>query len=60
MGFKNIHYSVMENAGDVTLTIVKQADCKKRIEFNVKTFADSAQDNEDFSPIDELVTMEPD
>ena len=43
VGFKCLHYSVMESSGQVDLTIVKKQKDSSRPEFGVRTVVDTAK-----------------
>lgn len=52
VGFKCLHYSVMESSGQVELTVLKkQKDLK--FEFGVRTVKDTAAPGHDYKDIDE-------
>ena len=58
VGFKSIHYSVMESAKKVDISIIRNAECPKEdYTFNVHTKDDDATAGEDYTAIDELVTL---
>lgn len=57
VGFKSVHYSVMEHNKKVDLTIVRGKECVDDYTFSIKTFDDSAKEKLDYTAADELLTM---
>ena len=55
IGFKSLGYSVLESAGDVTVTIVKKTD--EAFEFGWRTVDNTATSPEDYTHKQEVVKM---
>ena len=57
IGFKCLHYSVTESAGNAVITVVKKT-VGQRITFGVRTMKDTAVPGDDYKDIDERITMD--
>lgn len=55
IGFKCLHYSVAEASGTVKVTIVNKEDSARKV--GVRTVSDTALENDDFKPINEVVEI---
>jgi hypothetical protein len=55
VAFKSLHYTVVEGAGHVTLTVIKR--CPEACTFRVMTADDTAEAQKDYQEKDELVTI---
>ena len=55
IGFKSTRYSVTESSGYIEITIIKKV--AEEMAFLVKTVDDTATAPDDYSPLNEIITM---
>lgn len=59
IGFKSVHYAVIESAMKVELTVARGTECRDDFSFNIKTSDGSAKQKIDYTAVDEEVVMKP-
>lgn len=59
VGFKSVHYAVIESALKVELTIARGTECRDDFSFNIRTVDSSAKQKLDYTSVDEEVVMKP-